>query len=436
MKALEKAEAELRRDLRRIHEKARHRRAFIAAFEILGWLGWNQLFVYSAMDKAERERLTALNGRVREAVEAEGFSGTEAEVRKHFLLCRIELHLGEAPRRPARRGRSESAWDPPDVELDAQLAWSQARLVGEAECAAWNRKAEAIRREFKDLPVVLRHRLATRALLLEFEFAPVDFMAWMIAADLLPTIKHDRNRGKWKAQPSDIRVGLLCEFEAMRAHCNVGEETRVLLDRLRKLTDNRSRVRFEETAQARSSAAYRIVTGYDTPVSLELEDLRWGPEDLDIERFFDDHVVHTFEPDRCGEAAYLRSFLVMMSGVVTGTVAMPTLAGWAGFLGAILVELKMVRDRINRHYVHQSGRKKITYESRRATGRVSADLEKRGLELGPGALNKSWLKLEDVKALLKRYRRVMSKSRRPCHAWETDRWFREAALAVDLSTRE
>jgi hypothetical protein len=212
------------------------------AFDILDWIFFNQLLASDILHDEEKAWLRDLVDELREVVSQTGATGIEAERLKHAVLCLLEVRLSEIQQ---KTNHDHSIALPPDLTpKTVQDVIGHTSNVFQAMVLALCEKTDGIAFEtvagifnrlmgkFSPSDPMAGHRLAERALFLEYPCAALDFFLWMAGNGIISSKKCDAEKASSMAYEMPVaRIGMLCELETIRnwmmnaTCCTIKDET-------------------------------------------------------------------------------------------------------------------------------------------------------------------------------------------------------------------
>lgn len=202
----------------------------IAVLDILDWLYFNQVLVFSVYSQTDREWLKQIVDRVSHSVSETGAAGLEAEYLKHCVLCFLEILLADNVEKFGTVGLDINVELPAGINADTLSQVSRYKRVffmgfihaiGEmvrgGSITFALEIATNLQEQFCDAPASVRHRLTDRCMAYEYKEAPLDFFTWMTELQLIHCAKY-RSEKLTTPLPELVvtRIGLLCEFEILR----------------------------------------------------------------------------------------------------------------------------------------------------------------------------------------------------------------------------
>ncbi|MCQ8129473.1 hypothetical protein [Methylomonas rivi] len=208
----------------------------IAILDILDWLYFNQVLVFSVYSQTDREWLKRIVDYVSHSVSETGAVGSEAEYMKHCVLCLLEIFLADDMEKFKEKLRTLdldiAGEHPAGIEADTAHRIDEHRrnffagyviAVGRmAHGESINLAAEiaiSLQEQFCDAPALVRYRLAERCMAYEYKKAPLDFFTWLAELQVIRCAKYQSKKLTTPLPELVItRIGLLCEFEMLRGH--------------------------------------------------------------------------------------------------------------------------------------------------------------------------------------------------------------------------
>jgi hypothetical protein len=191
----------------------------IAGLNILDWLYFNQVLVYSVFSGEHLCCLYNIVEKVKAAVAAAGATGIEAEVMKHYILCYLEIFVSD-----------ENIPGHPDFEkvmrfnkdFFAAFIMAIGKKTRDYSSIDACSIAHGLIADVISAPVAVRFRLAERCLALEYPSAAHEALMWFAESEVIKCAKFrfssrpNKNKRHEPLITIITRIGLLCEFELMR----------------------------------------------------------------------------------------------------------------------------------------------------------------------------------------------------------------------------
>lgn len=203
----------------------------IAALNILDWLYFNQVLVFSVYSQNDREWLKRIIDRVSDSVSETGATGLKAELLKHYVLCLLEIFLSDdLLDKPKIEVFGRDIVPPAGIDADtlhrvlkyykdffSDVVIESGELAHKESLIPAQEIARDLLEHFCDAPVLVRYRLAERCLTYEFKNAPLDCFSWLAESKIIRSAKYQsKNRVTPLPEQVIMRIGLLCEFEMIR----------------------------------------------------------------------------------------------------------------------------------------------------------------------------------------------------------------------------
>lgn len=208
----------------------------MAVLDILDWLYFNQVLVFSIYSQNDREWLKRIVDRVSYSVSETRATGLEAEYLKHCVLCLLEIILADDMEKFKEKlntlGLDITREYPEGIDADTVHRINNYRrdfftsyVIAAGRMAhgeSINLAAEiaiGLQEQFHDAPALVRYRLAERCMAYEFKEAPLDFFTWLAELQVIRCAKYQSKKLTTPLPELAItRIGLLCEFEMLRGH--------------------------------------------------------------------------------------------------------------------------------------------------------------------------------------------------------------------------
>jgi hypothetical protein len=303
----------------------------IAVLDILDWLYFNQVLVFSVYSQTDREWLKRIVDRISHSVSETGATGLEAEYLKHCVLCFLELFLAddidkfreldinaELPELPAEKDRN--AWNQlKEYQRDYFTAFVLAvneQAHGKSITLAGD-IATGLQEQFLNAPASVRYRLADRCMAYEHKEAPLDFFTWLTELQIINCAKYRSEKLTIRLPELAItRIGLLCEFEILRR--SIGRQYNA---------PNMAEIMLK----AKTSMLPQSVAGSLLEIKHKLEKLTYTAPLTWI----------TFDINRRLDSIYVTSFFNQMAHYFDRIrLWQGSQATWLGVLGGFIVEME------------------------------------------------------------------------------------------------
>lgn len=204
----------------------------IAALDVLDWLYFNQILVFSAYSEKDQEWLTQIVKCVNESIARVGMTGLKKECLKHYVLCHLEIFLSDDDfiDKYKAKGICTNIELPTGTDKDTSYKLQEhnknffgayllavSKLFHGAFLSTAFEIASDLQERFFDAPASVRYRLVERCLAYEFKNSSLDFFTWMLELKIIKCSKYKQNnRSTFPSDQVITRVGLLCEFEILR----------------------------------------------------------------------------------------------------------------------------------------------------------------------------------------------------------------------------
>jgi hypothetical protein len=301
-----------------------------AAFDVLDWLYFNQILVFSLYSKNDLMWLEWIIDNVADAVRKTGATGLKAECLKHGVYCLLEILADDLENSGKNIGLP---YQPPVGRDDERKSREHVRNLfagyfilickrarGESMDPAVEIAVNLLE-EIRKAPASVRYRLAERCLAYEYRSAPLDFLAWLAKLGVIRSKKYPSE--KIAVTPCDelvARIGLLCEFETIR-----------------KFFDRQCNLQHE----VNNSAADNILYRWGDKLSLSGKIL-FRNDSRRVEDLADKPSrVLCFFIDRRHDVKYVAHFFSKFHQLYHRIrLLQGTQAGWLGALGAFMVEME------------------------------------------------------------------------------------------------
>lgn len=305
---------------------ARVTRHQAAALDILDWLYFNQILVHCIYSESEWHWFWSLLDDVKQAVAQTGATDQNAECLKHAIFCVMEIELHDSISRhavdlqiPFPDGITQESFK--HFEAHQRLSFLATLEVFSKTAGRLSQQiaieiAERLISKYRDGPIELKYRLAERCLAFEYMAAPVEFFKWMLHLGALESKKYRRVASTVGFNELiALRIGLLCEFQALRTAWRVTYDSQ--------------------------SPSMPLLQNVDQLTRRERDEI------FKNIRHFDDLSAQTnrkfgyFVPNRMLEASYMQTFLqtygqnCFRTRLVSGTQGK-----WLGMLGATLMRIR------------------------------------------------------------------------------------------------
>jgi hypothetical protein len=308
----------------------------IATLNILDWLYFNQVLVFSAYSQNDREWLKRIIDRVSDSVSETGVTGLKSELLKHYVLCLLEIFLSDdlldKPKIEVF-GRDINIVPPAGIDagtlhrvLKYYKNFFSAVVIESGELAHKESliPAQEIARDllehFCGAPVSVRYRLAERCLTYEFKNTPLDCFSWLAKLEVIRSAKYQSK--DWVTPlPEQVimRIGLLCEFEILRK----------LIGRMRRAPNLAEMVlKHKRTDELPESVTNPLVKNRQQLETLAYDkSLRETWIGFDFDRQFDPRYIAYFFT----QVSHYFHRIRLWQG---------TQASWLGMLGGFIVEME------------------------------------------------------------------------------------------------
>ncbi|WP_233886334.1 hypothetical protein [Paraburkholderia flagellata] len=296
-----------------------------AALTILDWLYFNQALVFSVYEDAEHSWLYGLVEAVRAAVARTGAAGFDAECLKHTVLCLLEINLHDpmeklptrepVPLPPGITPKTRAEADAYTRDYFSAMVLAFGRAARQAPVDSAIDIANELLGEFREAPVTVRYRLVERCLALEYMFAPLEFLSWLLELGMIRSDKYRQADTRVHSDRNAIaRVGLLCEFETIRNSMIALRQRQKDVEGLLQRRDQLSPLAVQ---QLLDNMRHYQGLAYD-----------------------EKHSLIAFDPSRIDDPAYAKQLLLTYGRTCFRTrLVKGTQARWLGTLGGSMVSL-------------------------------------------------------------------------------------------------
>lgn len=222
----------------------------VFALDLLDKLYFNQLLIFCAMDKSERNWLKKITDRIEQCVNVAGYRGTEAEIAKHGVLCLAEISLADDI---FDINRTLNV-DHPPMDPEIQEKYPELKKYFKTYAQSWvvafyrhtknfdlldvQEIAQDISEDYRDAPAVIRYKLAERCFSFQYASAPIDCLWHFAKYEILNGKKYPKENLVGEINRHFmIRLMMLCEFMEIRRHLKRASSRTDLYHTLRELSE-------------------------------------------------------------------------------------------------------------------------------------------------------------------------------------------------------